>query len=36
MVDLFKLWIIITEVSNNMKKYIYDEYRDFDTLRKIA
>lgn len=36
MVDLFKLWIIITEVSNNMKKYIYDEYRDFDTLRKMV
>ncbi|WP_346895726.1 DNA-processing protein DprA [Clostridium sp. UBA7503] len=36
MVDLFKLWIIITEVSNNMKKYVYDEYHDFDTLRKIV
>ncbi|HAR87374.1 MAG TPA: DNA-protecting protein DprA [Clostridium sp.] len=35
MVDLFKLWIIITEVSNNMKKYVYNEYHDFDTLRKI-
>ncbi len=36
MVDLFKLWIITTEVSNNMKKYIYDEYHDFDTLRKMV
>ncbi|WP_346869502.1 DNA-processing protein DprA [Clostridium sp. UBA5119] len=36
MVDLFKLWIIITEVSNNMKKYVYDEYHDFDTLRKMV
>ena len=36
MVDLFKLWIITTEVSNNMTKYIYDEYHDFDTLRKMV
>lgn len=36
MVDLFKLWIIITEVSNNIKKHVYDEYHDFDTLRKIV
>lgn len=36
MVDLFKLWIITTEVSNNMKKYVYDEYHDFDTLRKMV
>lgn len=36
MVDLFKLWIIITEVSNNMKKYVYNEYHDFDTLRKMV
>ncbi|WP_346928399.1 DNA-processing protein DprA [Clostridium sp.] len=36
MVDLFKLWIITTEVSNNIKKCIYHEYNDFDTLRKIV
>ena len=36
MVDLFKLWIITTEVSNNIKKCIYQEYNDFDTLRKIV
>lgn len=36
MIDLFKLWIIITEVSNNMKKYVYNEYCDFDTLRKMV
>ncbi|WP_346934934.1 DNA-processing protein DprA [Clostridium sp.] len=36
MVDLFKLWIITTEVSNNIKKCIYHKYNDFDTLRKIV
>lgn len=36
MVDLFKLWIITTEVSNNIKRCIYHKYNDFDTLRKIV
>ncbi|WP_346938019.1 DNA-processing protein DprA [uncultured Clostridium sp.] len=36
MVDLFKLWIITTEVSNDIKKCIYQEYNDFDTLRKTV
>lgn len=36
MFDLLKLWLINTEVSNNMKKYIYYEYDNFETLRDVV
>lgn len=36
MFDLLKLWLINTEVSNNMKKCIYYEYDNFETLRDVV
>lgn len=36
MFDLLKLWLITTEISNNMKKCIYNEYNSFETLRDVV
>ena len=36
MVDLLKLWLITTEISNSMKKNIYDEYNNLEILRKVV
>jgi DNA processing protein len=36
MVDLLKLWLITTEISNSMKKNMYDEYNNLEILRKVV
>jgi DNA processing protein len=36
MVDLLKLWLITTEISNGMKKNIYNEYNNLEILRKVV
>ena len=36
MFDLLKLWLINTEISNNMKKCIYYKYDNLETLRDVV